>query len=371
MVKVIMELTLFIFLLFLPLYLASTAENPSPNMEKSCCGVDNDIVRVKKEGQKDTKTDCKEQESAEKKCGNIKSPVESKYSREKSTPLENRFILIKGGGFFVGTDEPFIPQDGEAPARKVYIDDFYINEFEVSNEEFLMFFQETQYVTEAEKFGKSFVPEFLLNENTKSNITQAVYAAPWWLPVEGASWRHPEGPESNILERMHHPVIHVSWNDAVEFCKWKHGRLPTEAEWEVAARGGKEKRLYPWGNKLLPRGEHRVNIWQGKFPDKNTKEDGYIGTAPVNSFKPNGYGLYNMAGNVWEWVADWWTIRQPSIVTKNPTGPESGRDRVKKGGSFMCHKDYCYRYRCAARSNNSPDSSASNLGFRCAKSVVN
>ena len=146
--KVNTELTLFIFLSFLPSKLAHTAENPSPNLGRSCCGVDNDIVRIQKEGQEDTRTDCKEHESAGRKCGNIKSPVESKYSREKSTPLVNKFILIKGGGFFVGTDKPFIPQDGEAPARKVYIDDFYINEFEVSNEEFLMFFQETQYVTE-------------------------------------------------------------------------------------------------------------------------------------------------------------------------------------------------------------------------------
>ncbi|XP_061051537.1 formylglycine-generating enzyme isoform X4 [Eubalaena glacialis] len=221
--------------------------------------------------------------------------------------------------------------------------------------------------TKAEKFGDSFVFEGMLSEQVKSDIQQAVAAAPWWLPVKGANWRHPEGPDSTVLHRPDHPVLHVSWNDAVAYCTWAGKRLPTEAEWEYSCRGGLQNRLFPWGNKLQPKGQHYANIWQGEFPVTNTGEDGFRGTAPVDAFPPNGYGLYNIVGNAWEWTSDWWTIHhsvEETII--NPKGPPSGKDRVKKGGSYMCHKSYCYRYRCAARSQNTPDSSASNLGFRCA-----
>ncbi|XP_022428221.1 formylglycine-generating enzyme isoform X4 [Delphinapterus leucas] len=221
--------------------------------------------------------------------------------------------------------------------------------------------------TKAEKFGDSFVFEGMLSEQVKSDIQQAVAAAPWWLPVKGANWRHPEGPDSTVLNRPDHPVLHVSWNDAVAYCTWAGKRLPTEAEWEYSCRGGLQNRLFPWGNRLQPKGQHYANIWQGEFPVTNTGEDGFRGTAPVDAFPPNGYGLYNIVGNAWEWTSDWWTIHhsvEETII--NPKGPPSGKDRVKKGGSYMCHKSYCYRYRCAARSQNTPDSSASNLGFRCA-----
>ncbi|XP_035226744.1 formylglycine-generating enzyme-like [Stegodyphus dumicola] len=167
---------------------------------------------------------------------------------------------------------------------------------------------------------------------------------------------------------MDHPVIHVSWNDANSYCKWKEMRLPTEAEWEYACRSGLHNRLFPWGNKQMPRDQHYMNIWQGTFPINNTKEDGYVGTAPVTSFPSTGFGLKNIVGNVWEWTNDWWTIHHSPEDQYNPTGPESGNDKVKKGGSFMCHKSYCYRYRCAARSQNTPDTSAGNVGFRCASS---
>ena len=288
---------------------------------------------------------------------------------EASDPrvVENEFVHIAGGEFVMGTDEAVLPQDGEGPAKRVRVSDFSIHKYEVSNAQFAAFVADTGYVTEAETFGNSFVLELLLSETVKSEITQAVMNAPWWLPVEGASWRQPEGKDSDVTARQDHPVVHISWNDAVKFCEWSGGRLPTEAEWEYAARGGLEGRLFPWGNSPLPRGEHWMNIWQGDFPEENTAEDGYIGTAPVDSFPANGYGLHNMAGNVWEWVSDWWTIRHSAQFQTDPCGPPSGKDKVKKGGSYLCHPYYCYRYRCAARSQNTPDSSASNLGFRCAR----
>ena len=293
----------------------------------------------------------------------------SKRLHEGDTNLEtlNEFVFIRGGVFTMGTDEAVLPQDGEGPARRVQIGDFFIHKYEVSNREFAAFTEDTGYVTEAEKFGNSFVLEMLLSEAVKSEITQAVMNAPWWLPVENASWKQPEGEDSDVSGRQNHPVVHVSWNDAVEFCQWKGGRLPTEAEWEYAARGGLEGRMYPWGNNALPRGEHWMNIWQGEFPEENTADDGYVGTAPVDTFPSNKYGLHNMAGNVWEWVSDWWDIRHSDEFQTDPRGPPSGKDKVKKGGSYICHPHYCFRYRCAARSQNTPDSSASNLGFRCAR----
>ncbi len=281
----------------------------------------------------------------------------------------NEYILIPGGTFRMGTDDApqSVREDGEGPSRKVQITEYYLQKKEVSNAEFARFVEETGYVTEAEKFGDSFVLDILLSEKVQSEISQAVKDAPWWLPVQGASWLHPEGKDSTIGERGDHPVVHVSWNDVVSFCKWNGGRLPTEAEWEYAARGGLEGRLFPWGNNPTPRGEHWMNIWQGQFPDNNTEEDGYLSTAPVNAFYPNKYGLHNMVGNVWEWVEDWWTTRHSGEFVRDPRGPSTGKDKVKKGGSYMCHKEYCYRYRCSSRSLNTPDSSASNLGFRCAK----
>ncbi|XP_071612460.1 formylglycine-generating enzyme isoform X2 [Heliangelus exortis] len=254
-------------------------------------------------------------------------------------------VAIPGGVFTMGTDEPAIQPDGEWPARRVHINSFYMDQYEVSNEDFERFVSSTGYITE-------------------------VAAAPWWLPVKGANWKHPEGPDSTISSRMDHPVLHVSWNDAVAFCTWAGKRLPTEAEWEYSCRGGLENRLFPWGNKLQPKGQHYANIWQGVFPTNNSAEDGYKGTAPVTAFPPNGYGLYNIVGNAWEWTADWWDVQHSTDEVHNPKGPSSGTDRVKKGGSYMCHKSYCYRYRCAARSQNTPDSSASNLGFRCAADTL-
>ncbi|XP_066554245.1 formylglycine-generating enzyme [Amia ocellicauda] len=288
------------------------------------------------------------------------------HSSGKNAAIPNQMVLIPEGEYLMGTDEPAIPQDGEGPARRVHIQQFFMDVYEVSNFEFDTFVNATGYVTEAEKFGDSFVFEGLLTENVKKEISQAVAAAPWWLPVKGANWRHPEGPDSSMSDRFNHPVLHVSWNDAMAYCTWAKKRLPTEAEWEYGCRGGLENRLYPWGNNLLPKGQHYANLWQGQFPNHNTGEDGYTKTSPVTSFPANGYGLYNMVGNAWEWTADWWSVHHTTDHMDNPKGPAIGRDKVKKGGSYMCHKSYCYRYRCAARSQNTPDSSASNLGFRCA-----
>ncbi|MEQ2290430.1 Formylglycine-proteinrating enzyme [Ameca splendens] len=274
-------------------------------------------------------------------------------------------VFIPGGEFLMGTDNPGIPQDGEGPQRPVHVDSFYMDVLEVTNQQFQTFIEATGYVTEAEKFGNSFVFEGILSEAVKSQITQAVAAAPWWLPVKGANWKHPEGQDSNITDRLDHPVVHVSWADAVAFCSWANKRLPTEAEWEYACRGGLRDRLYPWGNKLNPKGQHYANLWQGDFPVHNSGEDGYVKTSPVKSFPANAFGLHDTVGNVWEWTSDWWTVHHTTDEQHNPTGPPSGQDKVKKGGSYMCHKSYCYRYRCAARSQNTPDSSASNLGFRC------
>ncbi|HEY4387823.1 MAG TPA: formylglycine-generating enzyme family protein, partial [Ktedonobacteraceae bacterium] len=200
--------------------------------------------------------------------------------------------------------------------------------------------------------------------------TRAVASAPWWRQVFGADWRHPEGKHSDISERGNHPVVHISWNDALAYCQWAGMRLPTEAEWEYAARGGLAQKRYPWGDELLPDGEHRCNIWQGTFPTTNTGDDGYLGTAPVRSFAPNGYNLYNMTGNTWEWCSDWFSPTFHRTAPRdNPQGPPMGNMKVMRGGSYLCHQSYCFRYRVAARSSNTPDSSTGNLGFRCVRDL--
>ncbi|XP_053945652.1 formylglycine-generating enzyme [Anastrepha ludens] len=273
-------------------------------------------------------------------------------------PEDPTMSFIPGGSFLIGTDEPHFQSDGESPERLVKVDDFYIDKYEISNARFNDFVKTTNYTTEAEIFGDSFLfKKLLTSEMQKKYDDFRVVSAPWWYKVKGVSWRHPQGPHSNTNDILDHPVVHVSWNDAVAFCGWAGKRLPTEAEWEVACRGGKKRKLFPWGNKLSPYGEHWLNIWQGDFPDGNTAEDGYSITCPVSKFRQNEYDIYNIVGNVWEWTQDLW---QNNDVSSNPP-------RVKKGGSYLCHKSYCYRYRCAARSQNTADSSSGNLGFRCAK----
>jgi formylglycine-generating enzyme len=278
-------------------------------------------------------------------------------------------VLIPAGDFLMGSDAADVNLgDGEGPVREVTIDAFLIGRHTVTNRQFAEFVSATGHRSGAERFGWSFVFDAFLPAHLREGA-QRPLAAPWWCRVEGADWRRPEGPGSDIERRWDHPVIHVDHVDALAYCAWAGVRLPTEAEWERAARGGLEQATYAWGDELTPGGEHRCNIWQGRFPVQNTADDGYLGTAPVDSFAPNGFGLYNMAGNVWEWCADWWGIDHDVAPVTNPTGPDDGTARVIRGGSHLCHASYCNRYRVAARTANDPDSSAGNLGFRVARSL--
>ncbi|MGX4584549.1 formylglycine-generating enzyme family protein [Paenibacillus chitinolyticus] len=285
---------------------------------------------------------------------------------------DSGMILIPGGSFLMGNEDTEAnPFDGEGPVRNVSVDAFYIDPYAVTNAEFQKFIRATGYRTEAESFGWSYVFHLFLSEQTATKTVQAPIKTPWWRVVEGANWAHPEGEDSGIEGRMDHPVVHVSWNDAVAYCNWAGKRLPTEAEWEYAARGGLVQKKYAWGDQFMTGTEHHCNIWQGNFPVENYASDGYSGTAPVHTYKPNGFGLYQMSGNVWEWCADWFS-RTYHVHGKrdNPAGPTRGQERVMRGGSYLCHKSYCNRYRVAARSKNTSDSSTGNIGFRCVKSAV-
>ena len=284
-----------------------------------------------------------------------------------ATIATENMIKLPGGKFLMGTnDREGFPADGEGPVREITLDPFYIDAATVTNLQFLEFIRATGYVTEAERYGWSFVFYGLLSEEDQQADFEVAAQTPWWCAIPGAYWKAPEGKNSNIDERMDHPVVHVSWNDAIMYCQWRNKRLPTEAEWEYAARGGLVQKRFPWGDDLLQDNKHHCNIWQGRFPDYNSLDDGYLGTAPAKSFSPNNYGLYNVAGNVWEWSSDWFStdfhINGPR---HNPVGPEHGQAKVMRGGSFLCHHSYCNRYRVAARSSNTIDSSTSNIGFRC------
>jgi len=242
------------------------------------------------------------------------------------------------------------PADGEGPVREETVDAYRIERSAVSNAQFAAFVVSTGYLTQAERSGWSFVFGGQLPDDFPP--TRGVAAAPWWRQVEAASWKQPEGPQSDLGGRRDHPVVHVSWHDAGAYCSWVGGRLPTEIEWEHAARGGLGSKTFPWGDEREPGGEHRMNVWQGDFPTRNTRADGWYATAPVDAYQPNGFGLFNMCGNVWEWCAD-------------AFGPSRPQDRVTKGGSYLCHESYCRRYRVAARQGLTPDSTSGNVGFRC------
>lgn len=277
-------------------------------------------------------------------------------------------VYLEAGSFLMGTDdEDGFPADGEGPVREVELDPFFIDATPVTNAQFAEFVEATGYQTEAERFGWSFVFHLFLPPRIAKQSRQGAAGALWWRGVMDACWKWPEGRGSHIANRMDHPVVHVTWNDACAYAAWAGKRLPTEAEWEFAARGGLVQKRFAWGDDLLPGGRHMCNIWQGRFPDVNTKEDGFAGTSPVGTFPANAYGLYDVAGNVWEWCADWFSAdHQHTTQRANPTGPPDGMTRVIRGGSYLCHESYCNRYRVAARSQNTPDSSTGNLGFRCA-----
>lgn len=302
----------------------------------------------------------------------VVEPPQMKLKIQRAVPCSREgMILIDGDSFLMGTDDlEGFPADGEGLVREVQLAPYYIDTCAVTNEQFGEFVKSTGYVTEAEKFGWSFVFHSFVPETVSYKDRMSVAGTPWWIALKGAYWYQPEGEGSSIMDRLDHPVIHVSWNDAEAYCSWAGKRLPTEAEWEYAARGGLVQKRYPWGDILVPGGEYKCNTWQGSFPNLNDVSDGYAGTAPVRSFEPNGYGLYNTVGNVWEWCSDWFS-RDVDVQSQriNPKGPHTGTNKAMRGGSYLCHQSYCNRYRVAARSSNTPDSSTGNIGFRCVADV--
>jgi formylglycine-generating enzyme required for sulfatase activity len=304
-------------------------------------------------------------------------------------PAPEDMVWVPGGEFWMGSTHP---QMGDArPIHLVYVDGFWMDRTEVTNEQFARFVAATGYVTVAEKKPDPRHFPFASEDQLVPGsivFTPPAEAVPlhnhlrWWRWQPGACWKHPEGPGSDIKGREKHPVVHVCWVDAMAYCNWARKRLPTEAEWEFAARGGLDRKLYCWGDELRPGGKWMANIWQGRFPVENTAEDGFAATAPVGSFPPNGYGLCDMAGNVWEWCADWY---RPDYYTprrmRNPEGPRDSYDptarepesplvpkRVQRGGSFLCSDQYCTRYMPGTRGKGAIDSGESHVGFRCVRS---
>lgn len=269
---------------------------------------------------------------------------------------EIELIEINQTAFKMGSSSTHVfHADGESPVRDVRVNPFLISTTTVTNRQFEQFVKATGYETDAEKFGWSFVFEGLVPDVDLEISVRGRLAHPnWWLAVNGANWRAPFGPSSTIADHLDHPVVQVSWNDAVAFAGWAGLRLPSEAEWEIAARGGLEQKIYPWGDDF----DHEnppANIWQGNFPDQNLLLDGYLATAPAKSFEPNNFGLYNCVGNVWEWTSDSWQGRPDHKVTK--------------GGSYLCHDSYCNRYRVSARTSTSTDSTLCHTGFRVAGDI--
>jgi len=309
---------------------------------------------------------------------NIKKGDNQKFERPdfaRDYHLDNaagnsNFVNLSGGWFLMGSEDGPHPEDGEGPVREVYVDPYSIQSTCVTVADFSRFISATGYTTIAERQGFSFV--FHLLDSSQSDCSQRVAHAPWWHKVYGACWYLPTGPESNLAEhsdnhidgRCDHPAVHITLTDANAYCRWAGCRLPTEAEWEFAARGGLESCAYPWGQQLEAGGKHHANVWQGDFPTRNTHADGYANTAPVDAYAPNGYGLYNVIGNVWEWTSDRHTRLHSPRAAKNPRGPLNGESYVTKGGSYLCHESYCARYRTSSRQATAPDTTAGNIGFR-------
>jgi sulfatase modifying factor 1 len=321
-----------------------------------------------------------------------------RFGAHPRTPGANPpgMVWIRGGEFTMGTDSDLGWPD-EKPAHRVRVDGFWMDETDVTNAQFREFVEATGYVTTAEKPPdaeeilrqmppgtpappkEKLVPGSLVFTPTKGPVDLRDYSQ-WWKWTPGANWRHPEGPNSSIDDRQDHPVVHVSWFDAVAYARWAGKRLPTEAEWEFAARGGLENKPYVWGDDKPTDTNIHVNIWQGDFPYRNTRADGYERTSPVKRFAPNGDGLYDMSGNVWQWCSDWYQAdlyreRAGKTVVDNPRGPEKSFDprqpysplRAQKGGSFLCNDSYCTRYRPSARHGCTPDTGMSHMGFRCVR----
>ena len=299
---------------------------------------------------------------------------------------------IKPGEFMMGGMNHFEARNDEFPSHKVKLDGFWIDQTEITNSEFMDFVNETNYITTAEikptwEEIKNQLPPGIQKPHDSLFVASSLVFKPstnkvplsdvstWWEWRKGANWKHPFGEGSSIKEIMNHPAVHISYFDAVEYCKWKGKRLPTEAEWEFAAKGGKNNVNFTWGNGSLS--SSFLNSWEGDFPFFNTIKDGYYYTAPVKTYIPNGYGLYDMAGNVWEWCSDWYDYnyyKKNESLSINPKGPNQSFDpqepyskkRVLRGGSFLCNSSYCSGYRVTARMKSSPDSGMSHTGFRCA-----
>jgi formylglycine-generating enzyme required for sulfatase activity len=319
----------------------------------------------------------------------------------KAAPLLSGSLDMKwipGGEFTMGTDDE-VSMPNERPAHRVKVAGFWIDAHAVTNDEFGKFVDSTGYLTTAERpidwnelkkqlppgaarpSDKDLEPGALVF-NPPSHPVELSNMSNWWRWTAGANWRHPRGPESDIRDRTNHPVVQVSWDDAVAFCRWKNKRLPTEAEWEFAARGGSPKNTrYIWGDEFKMNGKFMANTFTGDFPYRNTAEDGFAGAAPVKSFPPNGYGLYDMAGNVWNWCSDFYsavahTEASSDAVSCDPAGPTKtfsphdplAIEHVTKGGSFLCNPDYCESYRPTARRGTPYDTGMEHIGFRCAVS---
>jgi formylglycine-generating enzyme len=303
-------------------------------------------------------------------------------------PAPAGMTWIPGGEFWMGTQDDHMPD--ARPWHRVYVDGFWMDTTEVTNEQFAGFVKATGYVTVAERKPRQ---EDYPQARPENLVAGSVVFSPpdhpvaldnhfrWWSYVPGAEWRHPEGPKSDIKTRMNHPVVHIAFEDAVAYCKWAGKRLPTEAEFEFASRAGLDRKRYAWGDEFMPGGKHMANTFQGHFPDTNTGEDGYRATAPVGSFPANGYGLFDMSGNVWEWTSDWYradyyqTLAASGEIAVNPKGPVDSFDpsepgawkRVHRGGSFLCTDQYCSRYVAGGRGKGEPDTGTNHLGFRCAR----